>query len=347
MPRMVVTLDRRVKYELRKLRRSTKDKGLFRRCQIVLLAARGRSRDGIGESLGCSVSWVDRVLRRYREQGVAGLVDHREDNGQVKLDEYFLCRLYKLVDGSPRDYGYARPTWTQELLCRVMQEQTGVRVHRGTMSIALKKIGARLGRPKPTVSCPWPARRKNRCLAAIERVVAGLSPRELAVYVDEVDIHLNPKVGPDWMNRGKQKAVMTPGQNVKRYIAGALDAQTGQLTCVQGEHKNSLLVIALLQELVKKHPQAKVIHVILDNFKIHDSQATRAAVASLQGKVVLHFLPPYCPDHNRIERTWKDVHDNVTRNHKCSTIEALLQEVAGYIRSRNRHERTRGRAQAA
>jgi transposase len=33
---------------------------------------------------------------------------------------------------------------------------------------------------------------------------------------------------------------------------------------------------------------------------------------------VLHFLPPYCPDDNRIERLWKDLHDNVTRNHKVS-----------------------------
>ena len=39
----------------------------------------------------------------------------------------------------------------------------------------------------------------------------------------------------------------------------------------------------------------------------------------LTGKVVLHFLPPYCPDDNRIERVWLDLHANVTRNHRCST----------------------------
>jgi hypothetical protein len=37
------------------------------------------------------------------------------------------------------------------------------------MSLALKRIGARLGRPKPTVGCPWPKRRKNRCISAIEK----------------------------------------------------------------------------------------------------------------------------------------------------------------------------------
>jgi transposase len=309
---------------------------MFQRCQIVLLAGKGRARKAVAESVGCSVSWVDRVLQRFRQEGIAGLVDHREDNGQVKLDEHFLADLYDLVDGSPQDRGYRRPTWTQELLCRVMQEKTGVKVHRATMSRALAMIRARLGRPKPTVGCPWPKRRRNKRLRELRRLVESLPDNEVAVYLDEVDIHLNPKIGADWMNRGKQKEVLTPGQNVKHYVAGALDSRTGQIIWVDGEHKNSLLVIVLLKELVRRYPQVRRIHVILDNFKIHDSKATRAAVAALEGKVVLHPLPPYCPDDNRIERTWKDLHDNVTRNHKCRTMEELMKEVIDYIRRRNR-----------
>lgn len=346
MARMVVQLDRRVKCQLRRWRSQTKDKGLFRRCQIVLLAGRGRRRGAIAEALGCSISWVDRVLGRFRELGPPGLVDRREDNGPVKLDDHFLAELYDVVDGSPRDYGYARPTWTTELLCRAMHERTGVKVHRGTMSRALNRIGARLGRPKPTVGCPWGKRRKNRCLCAIEKVLRSLRPKEVAVYLDEVDIHLNPKIGCDWMNRGKQKEVPTPGQNQKRYLAGALDARTGRITFVPSPRKNSLLVIALLKELTKIYP-GKTIHVILDNFKIHDSRATRAAVAALEGAVVLHFLPPYCPDHNRIERTWRDLHDNVTRNHKCGSMEELMSEVAEYLRHRNRDARRNAMKEAA
>jgi transposase len=344
---MVLCLDRRVKVELRRLRRDTDDKGLFMRCQIVLRAAKGRVRREIADGVGCSVSWVDRVLERWRAMGVAGLMDRREDNGQLKLDEAYLARLYEVVDECPRDHGYPRPTWTTELLAKVMAQETGVTVHRATMSLALRRIGARLGRPKPTVGCPWPQRRKRRCLRAIDAVMASLKPREVAVYLDEVDIHLNPKIGADWMNRGTQKEVRTPGQNVKRYVAGALDARSGQLVWTQSDRKNSLLVIALLTELVKTYPQARAIHVVLDNFKIHDSRATRAAVAALKGKVVLHFLPPYCPDHNRIERTWRDLHDNVTRNHRCADMDELMREVVDYIRRRNQAARERERRAAA
>lgn len=347
MPRMVVQVERRVKCQLRRLRRETKSKGMFQRCQIVLLVGKGRARKAVAEGVGCSVSWVDRVLQRFAKEGIAGLVDHREDNGQLKLDEHFLSDLYDLVDGSPQDWGYPRPTWTQELLCRVMQEKTGVKVHRSTMSRGLAMIGARLGRPKPVVGCPWRKRRRKRRLAELLRLVESLRADEVAVYLDEVDIHLNPKIGADWMNRGKQKVVMTPGQNVKHYVAGALDARTGEIIWTDGDRKNSLLVIALLKELVRRYPQARRIHVILDNFKIHDSQATRMAVTALGGKVVLHFLPPYCPDHNKIERTWKDLHDNVTRNHKCRTMKELMQEVIGYIRRRNQQNASVTRKAAA
>ena len=157
------------------------------------------------------------------------------------------------------------------------------------------------------------------------------------MYEDEVDIHLNPKIGPDWMLPGQQKTVLTPGQNQKRYLAGALDAHTGKLTWVEGERKNSTLFLLLIHRLVTvSYRHARRIHIILDNFKIHDSRQVQLALAAWEGKVQLHFLPPYCPDHNRIERIWKDLHDNLTRNHCCKDMEELMAEVYNYLHCRRR-----------
>ena len=106
MSRIVVRLERRVKLKLRRMRRETKDKALALRCQIVLLAARGRPRGDIAESVGYSVSWVNRVVARFAELGDAGLLDRREDNGLLKLDEWYLAELHAVVDQSPQEYGY-------------------------------------------------------------------------------------------------------------------------------------------------------------------------------------------------------------------------------------------------
>jgi transposase len=334
--RMLFRLERRVKLQVRRIRRHTRDKALAMRCQVVLLADRQCHRAWMAQATGFSLSWVQRILRRFREFGVASLHDGREDNGSLKIDERYLSLLYETVDQTPADYHYTRPTWTQELLARVMQYRTGVKVHRATMSRALALIGARLGRPRPTVGCPWSKSHKTRRLNELSRLLENLGRDELGFYVDEVDIHLNPKIGCDWMNRGKQKEVETPGNNVKRYVAGAMESQSGRLTWVRAERKNSLLVIALIHKLAAEHADKRVIHVILDNFKIHDSKATRAAVTALDGKVKIHFLPPYSPDGNRIERVWLDLHANVTRNHRCRDMPQLMSNVYHYLRNRNR-----------
>ena len=50
----------------------------------------------------------------------------------------------------------------------------------------------------------------------------------------------------------------------------------------------------------------------------------------------LHFLPPYGPDPNRIERVWRDLHAEVTRNHQCRSMNQLMHDVDAYLRTRNR-----------
>ena len=164
--------------------------------------------------------------------------------------------------------------------------------------------------------------------------------RERAFYEDEVDIHLNPKIGLDWMAEGQQKEVATPGQNEKRYLAGALDVRTGVVTWVAGQRKTSYLFLDLLDELVRRYPRARRLHLILDNYRIHKSDIVLAALRGyLAGKVHLHFLPPYCPEHNKIERVWQDLHANVTRNHTCAGMPELMGEVRYYLRKRNRRKR--------
>ncbi len=63
-------------------------------------------------------------------------------------------------------------------------------------------------------------------------------------------------------------------------------------------------------------------------------------LAEFGHKFRLHFLPPYCPDDNRIERKlWRELHANVTVNHRCQTIEELMKEAVHYLKSHNRRAR--------
>lgn len=311
------------------------------RCKIILALVQGKTPSQLVAGGLCSASQVYRVAHRFLEEGLPGLADQREDNGESKVNSRYVAELLKAVAASPQAYGYARPTWTQELLIAVLAERTGIPISVGTMSRLLKRLRARLGRPKPNVECPWDKARKDRKLRRLRRLARDLGPDEVLVYLDEVDIPLNPKIGLDWMLSGQQKPVRTPGQNQKRYLAGALDAHSGRLTYVEGPRKTSLLFLQLLYRLVTRtYRRARKIPVILDNYGIHASLQVQLALATEAGRrLKLHFLPPYCPEHNRIERVWEDLHANVTRNHRCRTMEELMAQVRHYLKTRNRRGR--------
>ena len=180
MPRMVSGNRPTVKTALRQMLKKTNDKRLSIRIRILLVNLSGQKTSLNAETAGCSVNTVRPVVNRFVDQGVIGLYDRREENGDLKLDEGYLARLKELVELSPREFGYLRPT---------------------------------------------------------------------------------------------------PGQNKKRYLAGAVNADTGELVVAKGDRKNSLLFLKLLEKLKRKYAYANRIYVILDNYRIHHSRIINAALA--------------------------------------------------------------------
>lgn len=170
-------------------------------------------------------------------------------------------------------------------------------------------------------------------MAQLRRLAARPKPGEVVLYADEVDIHLNPRIGPDWMLPRQQRLVVTPGQNQKRYLAGAYDPLRGRLVYVAGDRKASWLFLNLLHAIQEAYAWASTIHLILDNYVIHKSQWVKRALPGMR-KIRLHFLPPYCPNENKIERQWLDLHANVTRNHRCKSMKSLMREVFRYLDNR-------------
>ena len=326
---------RQQKRKLRRLIHKERDAGMKTRLSIILHLAEDERPVAVARALHVARSTVYRVAQRYRVDGLAGLADRREDNGGPLVDDTILLELRALVAESPRAFGWPRPTWTQEMLAITLRRRTSVKLSQQTISRCLKTIGARHGRPRPVLRCPWKKSAQMRRIRVLERLLAELPEDEVAFHADEVDLHLNPKIGPDWMLPGQQKVVVTPGQNVKRYLAGALDTRSGQLLWVAATHKRSGLFIDLVRHVARRHPTAKRIHLIVDNYSIHSSRQTRLALAELP-RVQLYFLPPYSPDFNPIEREWRLLHAEVTRNHCCTTIEELMTEVRRHLAYRNR-----------
>ncbi|MHB8533715.1 MAG: IS630 family transposase [Solirubrobacteraceae bacterium] len=319
--------------QLIRLGRGSGDPHTALRFLAVARLGTGCSSRRVAEDLYVAPSTVVSAGHRFLADGIDGLYDRRRSNGRRKTDERFDRVLVRLLGRTPQDFGWPRPTWTRELLCLQMGLEGFESVAVCTMGRALSRVGARLGTPKPIVLCPWPRDRRLRVLAAIRRLEARASAEEPVLYSDEVDIHLNPKIGRDWMLRGHQRRIVTPGKNQKFYLAGALDVRTGRLHTTGADSKNAALFCKLLWLLAGRYRRARRIHLVVDNYGIHKAHLTRRTLADFGGRIVLHFLPPYCPDANRIERVWQDLHANVTRNHRRKTLNRLLDDARCYVDS--------------
>jgi len=305
-----LTLSRPERRRIQKLDRKTRDGDLRVRCRVVLKVAAGLTGRRAAQEVGCVPSTAWQIVTRYAREGEGSLMDGRRDNGCLKVDDDVRGWIEQVLLGSPRDHGYPRPTWTLELLAKVIRDGLDIEVSRGHLSKLLSRWGIRRGPSKPIVLCPWKRRRRQQRLRAIQALAKNPGPREVVVFADEIDIHLNPKIGLDWQLPGQQRKVVTPGKNQKAYAAAAFDPHRNRMVYVEGDRKAAWLFANLLRALVSVYQWAQRIHVILDNYKIHKGVVIAQVLRALGQKVELHFLPPYCPDHNKIERIWEDVHAN-------------------------------------
>ncbi|MDQ3754359.1 MAG: IS630 family transposase [Acidobacteriota bacterium] len=303
---------------------------------ILLLCAAGWSPTQIAAALFCSRSSVYRLVADYCagnfDLGLAGAPE--ADAAAVPLRRKCASLKRSLlaeVSRAPSAFGWCRTRWSCAALALELRARRGVSVAPDTIRHWLHQLGYVWKRARHVAKDDDPERVAK--LARIRSLIEGGMPSEALFFADELDIHLLPKIGYEWMLRGTQTEVMTPGTNQKNYLAGALNYLTGRMVHVVGERKNRFLFIDLLKMIDQKYPAAKftTVYVVCDNYRIHTAQVVGEWLDA-HPRFELVFLPSYCPKANPIERAFGDVHDKCTRNHKRTRISDLVSDVVWHLK---------------
>lgn len=294
-----------------------------RRAQVVLLLASGWSWREVRAIAFVSYDLIRQALERWRRGGVAAVIEVVE---RAAATPTWLAQVVEwLTTRTPRDFGYFRSRWSCAALAETLAWETGVRTSGESLRRALHRVGWVWRRPRPVVGLSDPD--YSNKVRRIEDLLTGLPADETAVFQDEVDVHLNPKIGSQWMHRGEQAEVVTPGNNEKRHVAGSLHWRTGRLLASQPTtQRNTAQFLAHLDDLRYRLRGFRRIHVICDNAAFHRSRAVEQYLARWRDRLRLHFLPKYAPETNPIERVWWHFHETITRNHRCRTLDELLAQ---------------------
>jgi transposase len=314
----------RLRAELRRARR-----GHWLTLHIVLLLALHYSPSEIAAVLLCARSTVYRAARDWQ----AGDFSRTEVTGE-RWPPCFPASvrrsLLALLQKTPATYGWCRTRWSCATLALQLQAQRGICVSAETVRRCLHALDWVWKRAKLVAKDSDPERASK--LARIRGVYEQLGHREVLLFADELDLHLLPKVGAQWMPKASQVEVMTPGKNERRYLAGALDLRTGRVHHCLWFSKRAGLFLDLLDLLDQAYPAQRFhrIYIVADNSKIHKA-ATVQRWLRQHPRFVLLFLPTYCPRANPIERCFGDLHDKVTRNHRRKRMRNLVADVERHL----------------
>jgi transposase len=293
---------------------------------ILLLRAAGKTPTEIADFLFCSRTSVYRVVEAY---GLGKPGYSRSQAPRSAALNRLARALAALIQQAPRAYGWCRTRWSCQTLALQLKVRTGRTVSRETVRRWLHELGYAWKRARHAAKDNDPERASQ--LARIRYLVEHLRLGQALYFADELDIPLLPKLGYQWMLKGTQVEVMTPGTNAKQYLAGALDFQKGQILHCTGKRKTHALFRQLLDRIDQSSSsQVGKIFVIVDNYKIHQAQAIQRWLEQ-PPRFELVFLPAYCPKASPIERAFGDVHDHCTRNHKRKRLRDLVSDVDWHL----------------
>jgi len=331
----MLTLTTTQRDELLESYRKDSDPELRFRAHIILLLADGHRWDTIEAMLFCSSRTVDRWLKRFAAEGFEGLTGRKRGRPFRFGVGWVAVVVAWVTTKTPRDFGFLRSRWACATVTLLLHETYDLTVSRETVRRWLRRGDLVYRRPRPVLGPTDPERQAK--LDRLRELLSNLPDDETVVWQDEVEVHTNPKIGRMWMFKGKQAEVETPGTNKKRHISGSIHWRTGAVFLTEAAPKqgrNASLFIKHLDDLRRRLRRYRKVHVICDNAKFHTSQAVIEYLWKHEGRIEVHLLPNYSPDLNPIERVWWVLHEHVTRNHRCKSLEELLGMVFAWLEER-------------
>jgi transposase len=154
--------------------------------------------------------------------------------------------------------------------------------------------------------------------------------------VDESTVNLHTPLRKCWMRRGQQTRLpAAPGPQAFHHLIGALDWASDQVTTSTVTVKNSQTFIEFIEYLLtQRYPTGGVV-IVMDNAPYHRSAAVQAALSLYEHRLLVFWLPPYCPTLNPIERFWRHLKDTATANKLFLTATTLLDNLYRVIDAQN------------
>ena len=165
-------------------------------------------------------------------------------------------------------------------------------------------------------------------LANYEKLKHNLGADETICFMDGVHPTHNVEVAYGWIKRGVRKEIPANTGRSRINLCGAIDMISHQLTFQEDQTLDAESTIRFFRRLEDAYPNHEKVHVFCDNARYYRNKKVKKYLED--SKIILHFLPPYSPNLNPIERLWKWMKERVIYNTYYEEFEDFTSAVLGF-----------------
>jgi transposase len=312
MIKITLTVDEKAKLETR--HKKCRDKRECDRIKAVLL---------------CDEGWSSKMIAQALRIHEASIVRHLNDFIQNK----------KLMPEGGGSTGYLNEEDTQRLIQHI-EKVTYLHTHqivayiKETFAVEYTVAGLNKWLHQHNFSYKQPkgvphkfdTEKQAAFIDAYKALKTSLSDDEPLLFMDAVHPTQATKITAGWIRKGVDKPIETTGSRTRVNIIGAIrlghlaEAVVDRYKTVNGES-----IIEFLKKVREFYSTAGTVHLVLDGASYHRSLIVVEAAKKLDIK--LHYLPPYSPNLNPIERLWNVMNKHARNSQYFATAKEFRQRL--------------------
>lgn len=171
--------------------------------------------------------------------------------------------------------------------------------------------------------------RQAQWIEEYHKLKQTLPADETICFTDGVHPTHNIQPAYGWIKKGARKELPANTGRARLNLSGAIDIIDQRLVMHEDLTLNAGSTIRFFNKIEEAYPEKRRIHVFCDNAPYYRNAAVKEYIKG--SRIVLHFLPPYSPNLNPIERLWKWMKERVVYNTYYEHFEDFKGAVFGFF----------------
>lgn len=325
------------------------------RARILLLRADSVSIDAIADKVGLNRCSVMLCLKKFKEGGIENALFDAPGRGRnAEITDEEKAWIINIACQKPIDFGYAAETWTYAKLTSHIHktaEAAGYTrlstIHKSTVNTILDE--ADIKPHKITYYCenrdPDFDSKMHNVLLVYKQLEMQFDESGKLIVSDDTPVHVlsyDEKPGiqaiattSDDLMLDKKHSTISRDYEYKRLgtlsLLAAIDLQTGEAIPLVRDKHSSKEYIEFLKLLDDKYPKGDKIRIVLDNLKVHTSEATRKYLATVPGRFEFVFTPKHGSWLNMVEGFFSKMTRQMLRGIRVNSKDELTNRIYKYF----------------